>query len=233
MPDEPVVRLLAATALLTNLDDAQRKRLAAAGVVRRYQRGEQVFARGEVGGGMFVVAKGSVALVVNSAAGNEVVLDVLRPPRSFGEMAVVDGGARIATAFVREPTVLLELPRAEMLRLITVNAPTALALLGSLANLVRRIDEHASDLVLLDLRGRVAKFLLGTTVGRGAELPGSATVPVDIRLNQTEIAQLVGGSRQQLNRILGELARAGAIERRGATIVSVRRDLLRSWSDAG
>jgi CRP-like cAMP-binding protein len=103
-------------------------------------------------------------------------------------------------------------------------------MLTELAQLVRRVDEHAADLVLLDLRSRVAKFLAAAASAAG-ELSGAAEVPVDIRLSQTELAMLVGGSRQQLNRIIGELADSGAVVRRGSRIVAVRPHQLRSWSD--
>ena len=181
---------------------------------------------------MFVVARGSVALVVNAANGNEIVLDVVRTPRTFGEMAVVDGGPRIATAQVREATVLVELARAEVLRLIDGN-PIALAMLGALADTVRRVDDQAADLVLLDLRGRVAKYLHVAADSQATDRPTTAMVPIDLRLSQTELAKLVGGSRQQLNRILGELTEAGAIVRSGSSVVAVRRDLLTTWIDAG
>jgi CRP/FNR family cyclic AMP-dependent transcriptional regulator len=158
------------------------------------------------------------------------VLGVVGPCSSFGEMAVIDGGPRIATAAVREASVLLELPRAHISRLLDSNPAFARAMLTELAQLVRRVDEHAADLVLLDLRSRVAKFLAAAASAAG-ELSGAAEVPVDIRLSQTELAMLVGGSRQQLNRIIGELADSGAVVRRGSRIVAVRPHQLRSWSD--
>jgi len=179
---------------------------------------------------MFVVARGSVALVVIAASGNEIVLDVVRAPGSFGEMAVVDGGQRIATAQVREATVVVELARADVLALVERN-PVGLAMLGALAQTVRRVDNMAADLVLLDLRARVAKYLQRSADSREPALPADAFVPVDLRLSQSEIAKLVGGSRQQLNRIIGELTEAGAIVRRGSSIVAVRRDLLTRWID--
>ena len=225
-----VADLLAATDVFASLDAGGRDRLASSARVRRFQRGEIIFNRGDRGGGMFVVARGSVALVVIAASGNEIVLDVVRAPGSFGEMAVVDGGPRIATAQVREATVVVELARADVLALVERN-PVGLAMLGALAQTVRRVDNMAADLVLLDLRARVAKYLQRSADSREPALPADAFVPVDLRLSQSEIAKLVGGSRQQLNRIIGELTEAGAIVRRGSSIVAVRRDLLTRWID--
>jgi len=226
-----VPELLAATEVFAALDTGGRERLASSARVRRFQRGEIIFNRGDRGGGMFVVARGSVALVVIAASGNEIVLDVVRARGSFGEMAVVDGGPRIATAQVREATTVVELARPDVLALVDRN-PVALAMLGALAQTVRRVDDMAADLVLLDLRGRVAKYLLRAAESARPVLPLDAHVPVDLRLSQSELAKLVGGSRQQLNRILGELTEAGAVVRRGSGIVAVRRDLLTTWIGA-
>jgi CRP-like cAMP-binding protein len=228
---DQVDELLGTTAIFGGLDAPARRRLAQTARLCRLKRGEIVFHRGDRGGGMFVVARGSVALVVNAANGNEIVLDVIRPPRTFGEMAVVDGGPRIATAQVREPSVLIELARAEVLRLIDDNR-VALAMLGALAETVRRVDNQAADLVLLDLRGRVAKYLYHAAGLDRDQRPVAPLVPIDLGLSQSELAKLVGGSRQQLNRILSELTDAGAIVRDGSSVVAVRPTELTRWIDA-
>src|SRR5206468_1601512 len=105
----------------------------------------------------------------------------------------------------------LALPRAAVVRLVEQHPGVASAMLSSLARMVRQIDDRAADLVLLDLTGRVAKYLAAAaaTSPDARERPDSTPVPVDIRLSQGELARLVGGSRQQVNRIIGELARAG------------------------
>jgi len=101
--------------------------------------------------------------------------------------------------------------------------------------MVRRLDDHTSDLVLLDLRARLAKFLLHAAdrAADGRQLPESAAVPVDLRVSQTELARMVGGSRPHVNRILGELSDCGALVRRGPLVVAVRRDRIRSATGEG
>jgi CRP-like cAMP-binding protein len=232
---EAVVNAIARSPLFAGVAEEQRRHLAEAAIVRLLDRGEQVFARGDVGGGMFVVASGSVALTVTAASGSEVQLDVLRPYRAFGEMAVIDGGERIATAIIREGTVLLELPRAAVRRVLDADAQLARTMLAALAEMVRRLDNQASDLVLLDLRGRVAKFFLhlADTAAANAPVADSTPVQVDLRLSQTELARMVGGSRPQVNRILGELTERGALVRQGSGVVGVRRDLLRAATAGG
>jgi len=109
---DAVVQVLAGCNVFARLDSDARERLADASRVRRFDKGEQIFARGELGGGMFLVAMGSVALSVTSADGNEVVLALLFPPQTFGELAVIDDGPRVASAFARQPSALVEISRA-------------------------------------------------------------------------------------------------------------------------
>jgi CRP-like cAMP-binding protein len=113
-----------------------------------------------------------------------------------------------------------------MRRVISSQPVIAVALLSTLTTLVRRLDEHTSDLVLLDLPARFAKFLLGAAQVTPADVRPGVSVPVDLRLSQTELARLIGGSRQQVNRMIATLEARGAIRRQGRRIVSVRPDLL-------
>jgi len=226
MTHEAVVRALARSEPFAGLDPDALDHLARHCRVRRYDKGEQVFARGERGGGMFLVGEGSVALSVTSAQGGEMLLAVLGPPLTFGELAVIDGGPRVATATARRPSVLVAIPRTGVLEVLRHNPGVGMALLACLAALIRRVDEQASDLVLVDLPGRVAKFLLAAAQASNGSAPAGAPVPVQMRLTQTELARLVGGSRQQVNRILADLEASGAIHRAGPRITAIRPDLL-------
>ena len=100
----------------------------------------------DVGGGMFLVGEGSVALSVSSADGGEVTLAVLKPPQTFGELAVVDDGPRAATATARTASFVVCIPRQQVLRLLRESPDVAAALLSALAALIRQVDERATDL---------------------------------------------------------------------------------------
>jgi len=223
---EAVARALARTELFGSLEPAALERLAGECHVRRYAKGERVFAKGDLGSAMFLVAQGSVSLSVGSADGGEVVLAVLNRPQTFGELAVIDGGPRVATATARTATVLVTIPGAQVQRLLRDHPLVGQSLLSALADLIRRIDEHSSDLVLLELPDRVAKFLISAARRANPAAVDGTAVPVDLNVTQTELAQLVGGSRQQVNRVIATLEKEGAIKRQGPRIVAVRVDLL-------
>jgi CRP/FNR family transcriptional regulator, cyclic AMP receptor protein len=220
MSDEAVVRALGRSDLFGGLDATELAALAAECRVRRLAKGELVFARGDAGVTMFLVGQGSIALSITSADGGEVVLAVLRPPKTFGELAVIDNGPRVATATARQASLVVSIPGPYVRRLIRSHPSVSETLLTALAGMVRSVDDHASNLVLLDLGGRVAKFLLDQAAGSDGRRPGSLT-PVDVRMTQSELARIVGGSRQQVNRIIVALERAGAIHRVGSRIVAI------------
>jgi CRP-like cAMP-binding protein len=177
---------------------------------------------------MYVVARGSVQLSVREPDGGEFVLAVIGPPTAFGDMAVVDGGPRVATATTREPTDLVRIPRLAVVHLLDAEPTVAAAMLASLVALVRRADEQVVDLSLRTLPSRVRRHLLSMAMpdAVAADVGPDGVLEVDLVIDQSDLARQVGGSRQQVNRILASLETTGAIERRGRRIVAVRPVLL-------
>jgi CRP-like cAMP-binding protein len=156
------------------------------------------------------------------------VLARIGAPTAFGELAVIDGGPRVAMATAREPTELVRIPRATVLALFATEPSVSGALMSSLVGLVRRVDEQVSDLALRRLPQRVRRHLLSEAVHQtgSTDTGPDGVLGVDLRINQTDLARQVGGSRQQVNRVLAGLDGTGAIERRGQRIVAVRPALL-------
>jgi CRP/FNR family transcriptional regulator, cyclic AMP receptor protein len=211
--------------VFSQLSDDECDALARQCGFRRYARHEQVFAQADRGSSVYVVAQGSVALSATTAEGGTIVMAVLQPPQSFGELAVIDGGPRTATATAREATVLVTIPGPVFLAAVAAHPSVAMNLLKGLSRLVRRVDDLAIDLVLVDLPSRVAKLLLGAIDAR-TPCDEDGFQAVDLRMSQTELARLVGGSRQSVNKALMSLDDAGAIRRRGPRIVAVHAERL-------
>jgi CRP-like cAMP-binding protein len=220
--------VLSACPVFAELDARSLVRLSAATRRHRYDKGQIVFHQGDAGDCMYVVARGSVEISVHDPDGGVAVLARIAPPTAFGELAVIDGGPRVAMAIAREPTELVRIPRATVLALFATEPTVSAALMTSLVGLVRRVDEQVSDLSLRRLPQRVRRHLLSEAVRQtGSTDTGSdGLLVVDLRLNQTDLARQVGGSRQQVNRILAALDGIGAIERRGQRLVAIRPALL-------
>jgi CRP/FNR family transcriptional regulator, cyclic AMP receptor protein len=219
------IPLLAKTKLFSYLDSDGLRELAGRAITRRYRRGEVVFREGDPGNWLFVVASGRMKVVVTSADGDEMVLAALAPPDTFGELALVDGGVRSATVEAVEASTLLVLTRAAFLDVLHEHPALVEGLLESLGGLIRRLTDQTSDLVFLDLPGRVAKLLLGLA-GESEAQPATEHV-IDVSFTQTEIANMVGGSRQSVNQILRNFESAGYIQTVGHSIRIVRADTLR------
>ncbi|MFN2388372.1 MAG: Crp/Fnr family transcriptional regulator [Actinomycetota bacterium] len=164
-------------------------------------------------------------MVVTSEAGVEMVLATLGPTETFGELALIDGGERSASAETLAPTTALVLARATLLDVVREHPALTDALLRSLGTLVRRLTEYASDLVFLDLPGRVAKLLLAMATEQGRA--GDPATVLDLHMTQTDLANLVGGSRQSVNQILRAFEGRGYLSLQGKQVVLKDLPLLR------
>jgi CRP/FNR family transcriptional regulator, cyclic AMP receptor protein len=196
---------LAEVELFGELDAGTLQAIAERARRRSIERGQVLFWQDEPGDSMFVLLEGAVKLVVSSRDGELVELARLVAPASFGELAVLDGGPRSATAEAVERCTLVAITRTELLRLLRTEERVAEALLRALGAMVRRTTRQVTDLVFLDLQGRVARqLLLLATDGDGA---GAITR----RVTQGELATMVGGARQTVNQALRSLEARGLI----------------------
>jgi CRP/FNR family cyclic AMP-dependent transcriptional regulator len=217
-------RLLRETELFAGIDDATAAELARRMVRKRFKRGELLFHQGDTGDALYVIVDGSVAVVMSSESGDRMVLTTLYPPASLGEIALLDGGPRSASAEAVEETSTLVLSRATFLELLKDHPQLAEALLRALGRLVRRLSEQASDFVFLDLPGRVAKALVRLAEDSGPEVAG---VPLEVAVTQGRLAEMAGGSRQTVNQILQTFQHRGIIEVHGRRVLICEPDQLR------
>jgi len=225
MRTDQAVSLLSRTQLFGDLDHDTLARLGDRAVERTYRRGQLVCHEGDTGDALFVVVEGLIKVFVTSEDGEEMVLVTLRPPETFGELALIDGRARSASAEALEHSSVLALTRPTLIDLMASNPALVESLLRSLGAVVRRLTEQAADLVFLDLHGRVAKLLLGLAQERG-ETTEAGTV-LDLHMTQSDLAGMVGGSRQSVNQILRTFARRGYLELHGRQVVLKQPELLR------
>jgi CRP/FNR family cyclic AMP-dependent transcriptional regulator len=211
--------VLARTELFGGIDEAARRRIAEHVAERVVERGQCVFTQDEPGDRMYVLADGAVKLFVASRDGGVVELVRHRPPATFGEVALLDGGPRSASAEAVERSTLLVVTRVELLHLLRAEDQVAEALLSTLGAMVRRTTRQVSDLVFLDLQGRIARRLLAlATEGDG--------LPRTRRVTQTELASMVSGARQTVNQALRSLESRGYIRADGGGFEILDRERL-------
>ena len=225
MTTQENARLLANSALFVDLSSKALDFLAERANRLDLDRGHMIFRQGDGGDTLYVIAEGMVKVWVSSGDGGEMVLATLRSPDAFGELSAVDGRPRSASATTLEQTTLIAVDRPTLLDAVHRHPGVADGMLSALGGLARRITEQTSDLVFLDLAGRLAKTL-AMLADRDGEVKDDAIV-LALPLTQTELAEMVGGSRQSVNQTLKMFQTRGFLELRGRDVVISDIDALR------
>jgi CRP/FNR family cyclic AMP-dependent transcriptional regulator len=199
--------------LFAGLDRGTLERLATGLRTRRFRRNEVLFHQGDPGDSLFIVTAGAVKIVLPSEEGDEAILATVRPGAFFGELALLDGAPRSATAVAMEPTETLVLPRDRFRQLIDTEPATRDALLAALAGELRRLTDHVEELHFLDMTGRMAARLLRLAQGAGAAGAAAAdgTIRLDGSYTQGDLASMIGATRQSVNKLLGQFVDDGLI----------------------
>lgn len=202
MPDPRfALETLARVPLFMGLDPEALEGLGRSVRARRFRRGEVVFHQGDPGDALFIIQSGAIKILLPSDTGDEAILTTLQTGDFFGELALLDGAPRSATAVALERSELLVLPRERFLELL--GEPTIRdALLAGISRELRRLTNHVEELHFLDMAGRLAAQLVRLTreVGR-TQADGS--IRLEAPLTQTDLASMVGCTRQSVNKLLG------------------------------
>jgi CRP/FNR family cyclic AMP-dependent transcriptional regulator len=202
---------LRACRLFADMDAASLDLCAAALRPRRFRRGETIFHAGDPGEALFIVAEGAVKITIPSDDGSEpAILTTIGPGGFFGELSLLDGAARSATAVALDAVEAHVLRRDTFERLVDAEPALRRALLLALASEIRRLTAQVEDLHFLDLPGRLARHLLRSAAMAAGHDPSEADMLVgEYRLpwpyTQAELAGMIGGSRQSVNRLLADL----------------------------
>ena len=186
-------------------------------------RGDVLFNEGDSGSQLYVVIEGKIKLGRTSADGRENLLAILGPGQMFGELSFFDPGPRSATATAVTDVELKSLGHDALSPVLVTHPDVALALLHQLAGRLRRTNEVVGDLVFSDVPGRVAKALLDLAGRFGRKADDGVHVNHD--LTQEELAQLVGASRETVNKALADFASRGwmRLEPRSVVILDLER----------
>ena len=186
-------------------------------------KGEILFHEGEFGDHLFLILEGKVKLGHASTDGRESLMAVLGPGEMFGELRLFDPGLRAATATALTQARVLSLGNTQLMPWLAGRPEVAAALLQALARRLRRTNEAMADLVFSDVPGRVAKALMELGEKFGTLIPGGLLVTHD--MTQEELAQLVGASRETVNKALADFAQRGwiSLESRQVLILDVER----------
>jgi CRP-like cAMP-binding protein len=209
--------------LFSALDEEAATALIASMSTQKLRRGEVLFREGDSGDKLYLVTEGKVKLGRTSSDGRENLLAVLGPGQMFGELTLFDPGPRSATVTAVTDCEFLSLSHDDLQQWLEGRPAVARGLLAQLASRLRRANDVVADLVFSDVPGRVAKALidLANRFGRTAD----DGVHVHHDLTQEELAQLVGASRETVNKALADFASRGwlRLEPRSVVIMDLDR----------
>ncbi len=209
--------------LFSGLDDEAAGALDASMSPLTLRRGEVLFNEGDDGNQLYVVTEGKIKLGRTSPDGRENLLAILGPSQMFGELSFFDPGPRSATATAVTDVDVRSLGHEALSPVLREHPDVAMALLNQLAGRLRRTNEVVGDLVFSDVPGRVAKALLDLASRFGRKADDGVHVNHD--LTQEELAQLVGASRETVNKALADFASRGwlRLEPRSVVILDLER----------
>jgi len=190
--------MLQRSPLFRGLAPATLERVAALATQRHYREGEIVCSQGEPGDALFAVVTGRIRISTGAADGREIFLNIMEPGDTFGEIALLDGGTRTATAVAMSACELVSLRREHLFSLLEKEPRVALELLRLCGERLRWTSGLLEDAALLDVPARLAKRLLSLAQLHGERGAGGAT----LRISQEDLASFLGVTRQAVNQQL-------------------------------
>ncbi|MEV5752562.1 Crp/Fnr family transcriptional regulator [Actinoallomurus sp. NPDC052308] len=217
------VEVLGRAPLFEALDEEGAKALRAIVSEVHLSRGQTLFSEDQEGDRLYVVLDGKIKLTRTAPDGRENLLSVLGPSEMFGELSLFDPRPRTASAIAVTESRLAGVGHSDLWPFLKVHPEISVHLLRALAQRLRRTNENMADLVFTDVPGRVAKALLDLAERFGQ--PSESGLHVHHDLTQEELAQLVGASRETVNKALADFAQRGwlRIEARAVQVLDIDR----------
>ncbi len=210
--------------LFQGVDVADVEAISSEFEIMEVSRGQILFHEGEPGDSLYIVLSGKVKLGRRASDGRENLVAVMGPADQFGELSLFDPGPRTATAVVVTDGRVARLPKAALQKWVEERPRIAMQLLRVVARRLRRTNTMLADLIFVDVPGRVAKQLLQLAQRFGSVEGGQLRVTHD--LTQEELAQLVGASRETVNKALADFAGRGWLRLEGKSVVILDRERL-------
>src|SRR6187397_173399 len=210
---------LKAVPFFTLLSDRELDVIRAVASEKSYPKNAVVLTEGEMGDSLYMIQSGKVKVFIGDEDGREIILKILGPGAFFGEMSMIDKQPRSASVTTLEQSVFQVLSHAMFEKCVEQEPRIATHVMTILAHRVREADRKIGTLALMDVYGRVASTLLELAVYKDGKLV------VGEKLSQQDLANMVGASREMVNRILKDLTDRGFISIESKSITIINREL--------
>jgi CRP/FNR family cyclic AMP-dependent transcriptional regulator len=228
--EQTAVELLRSVALFADLEEGELERFSQVAVPRSFPAGTRVFHEGDSSDACYIVSEGSFRVTREHSDGRAITLATLGPGEIFGELAMLDGDKRSASAESITDGTLLALPANDVRGLLGRNPEIALKLVAGLVRRLRAANMRLSRQSFQTVPSRVAGILAQLSREGQENKDGDAEMKeVTIRMNQTDLAQLAGTSRESVSRFLAELERAGVVRSGRGRVTVLQPNKLRNY----
>ena len=221
LASQDIAQLLSKSLLFGALDDGARRELAGHARRQSFDIGEPIFHVGAPGQSMMVILNGTVRVSLPGPRGKGVILADLPAGELLGEVALLDGGERSADATALTRCELVVLERRDVVAFLEKRPDICLKLLELMCARLRKSDQRMSDIAFLELSVRLAKVLLDRI-----SPTGRAGAKSKLSLSQTELANMINATRENVNRCLRNWQRQGIVDLDERWIVVLQREAL-------
>ncbi len=216
--------------LFSGLNASQKAWLAARLYQRTFPEGMELMIAGTPGEVVYFILSGTVKIYVPQANGTDVIVNLMGPGDTVGELSVLDSAGRSASVITLEETQAVWMSRSHFQEALQTIPELAQNLLRILSTRLRRTTEQIQTLASLSIPERVINQLLLIAENYGRVRPEGIYIP--IRLTQGEIAELVGASRKRVNQVMVSLKRSGLISSDAQAHITLHNaEALKSWEE--
>lgn len=198
-----MIDLLQNISLFSSLHNSQLQSIADKCTTRTFKAGTILFRENEIGTTFYLVVSGAVKIYTTNKHGEDKIMSILSVGDSFGELALLDGKPRSATAQAIEDTKVLSLSAKQFQQLLKDHFDINLSILKQLSARLRETNQQVQDLTYMDARQRVVKNLIKLANDHGSR--NGTIVQIQIKLNYNELSQLAGVPKTLVFQVLHEL----------------------------
>jgi CRP-like cAMP-binding protein len=200
-----------ASALFAALDDPTLDALLSLASPRQIKARQTVCHKGEQGDELFIIVHGKLKVCTSSDDGREAILAILEDGDVSGEMSIIDGHPRSADVVAVQDTDMLVIHRRQFLPFLEAHPKASIALLTALIQRLRGTDALVEDMHFLDIRTRLAKTLNRLAQDHGRTTAGGG-IRIDLKLSQEDLGNLVGATRESINKQMRAWVEEGILE---------------------
>lgn len=211
------VELIKQIPLFQELNDADTRDLAASTRMISLKPGQPLFHKGDEGTALYILQTGTIKIVLPSRIGDEIIVTILSDGEYFGEMALLDGEPRSADAIAIDASQVVILRRSDFLLFLQSNRNAIESILALLSKRLRSTDEMLEDTCFLNVSVRLAKKLVELAASHGRQAADN-TIHIELTLTQKELGDMIGATRESINKELRILREKGLIKKDGNNI---------------